>query len=87
MPILQFVEPISIYAKNEKICVKNDTWYNMKYMNFVKCDICKKKLKGNPVRAGIGYFVGNDFCSKCAKPILVFLKKHKLLDNEKNYEK
>jgi hypothetical protein len=51
-------------------------------MNFTKCDICGKKLKDKPVRAGIGYFVGNDFCSKCAKPILIFLKKHKLLNEE-----
>lgn len=51
-------------------------------MNLTKCDICKKKLKDKPVRAGIGYFAGNDFCSKCAKPILGFLKKHKLLDKE-----
>lgn len=55
----------------------------IKSMNLTKCDICGKKLKDKPVRAGIGYFVGNDFCSKCGKPILNFLKKHKLLDEDK----
>ena len=53
-------------------------------MNVTKCDICGKKLTGKPVRAGIGFFTGNDFCSKCAKPILNFLKKYKFLDEEKN---
>jgi len=52
-------------------------------MNLTKCDICKKKLEGKPVRAGIGYFVGNDFCLKCGKPILDFLKKHKLINIDK----
>ena len=48
-----------------------------------KCDICKKKIQGEPVRAGMGYFTGNDFCLKCGKPILNFLKKHKLVKEEK----
>ncbi|MCX6751984.1 MAG: hypothetical protein NTZ87_00570 [Candidatus Nomurabacteria bacterium] len=52
-------------------------------MNLTKCDICKKRLKDDQVRAGVGYFVGNDFCSKCGKPILDFLKKHKLIKEEK----
>ena len=51
-------------------------------MNISKCDICGKKLKEKPVRAGMGYFVGNDFCLKCGRPILDFLKKHKLLNGE-----
>jgi rRNA maturation endonuclease Nob1 len=52
-------------------------------MNLTKCDICGKKLKNKPVKAGIGYFADKDFCSKCGKPILDFLKKYKLLDEEK----
>ncbi len=52
-------------------------------MNVKKCDICKKKLKDEPVRAGMGYFVGNDFCLKCGKPVLDFLEKHKLIQEEK----
>lgn len=52
-------------------------------MNLVKCDICKKKLKNNPVRAGVGIFREKDFCLKCGKPILDFLNKHKLIQEEK----
>lgn len=52
-------------------------------MNLTKCDICGKRLKGQPIRAGMGYFVGNDFCLKCGKPVLDFLKKNKLLNEEK----
>ena len=51
-------------------------------MNVTKCDICGKKLTGKPIKAGIGFWGGNDFCLKCGKPILDFLKKHKLLDEE-----
>lgn len=51
-------------------------------MNLTKCDICKKGIKGDPVMAGMGYFVGNDFCSKCGKPVLDFLKKHKFINKE-----
>ncbi len=52
-------------------------------MNVTKCDICKKTLKSNPVRAGIGFFPKNEFCLDCGKPILDFLKKHKLIKEEK----
>ena len=52
-------------------------------MYVMKCDICKKKLKDDPIRAGFGYFVGNDFCSKCGKPLIDFLKKHKFINKEK----
>jgi len=51
-------------------------------MNISKCDICKKKLKGDPVRAGIGIFREKDFCFDCGKPILDFLKKHKFINKE-----
>jgi hypothetical protein len=52
-------------------------------MNLTKCDICKKKLKGDPVRAGFGLFREKDFCIDCGKPIINFLKKHKLLREDK----
>ena len=51
-------------------------------MNLTKCDICKKVIKGDSVKAGIGFWGREDFCSKCGKPILDFLKKHKLLNEE-----
>jgi len=52
-------------------------------INVTKCDICGNKLKGDSVRAGIGLFREKDFCFKCGKPILDFLKKYKLLNEEK----
>ncbi|MEK7128144.1 MAG: hypothetical protein AAB933_01095 [Patescibacteria group bacterium] len=53
-------------------------------MNVRKCDICKKEIKmEDSVKAGVGYFADKEFCSKCGKPILDFLKKRKLLDEDK----
>ena len=52
-------------------------------MNVSKCDICKKKITGYPVTAGVDFFHGKDFCLKCGKPILDFLKKHKLIKEDK----
>jgi hypothetical protein len=56
-------------------CVKNSIWYNLS-MNIKKCDICKKKIKGYPVRAGAGFLSDKDLCLKCGKPILDLFKKH-----------
>lgn len=46
-----------------------------------KCDFCKKELpQGDYVRAGDqGVFAQYSFCEKCGKPILVFLRKCKLI--------
>jgi len=54
-------------------------------MHITKCDICKKQLKdrNDSVRAGIGLFREKDLCPDCGKPILNFLKKHKLIKEEK----
>ncbi len=53
-------------------------------MNVRKCDVCKKRIKDSPIiRAGADYFSDKDFCLKCGKPILDFLKKHKLVKEEK----
>jgi rRNA maturation endonuclease Nob1 len=52
-------------------------------MNIQKCDICKKSLKDDPVRAGIGILKEKDFCLNCGKPILDFLKKHKFINEDK----
>ncbi len=51
-------------------------------MNVTKCDICKKRIEGEPIKAGVGYFAEKDFCSKCGKPVFDFLKKHKLIKKE-----
>lgn len=52
-------------------------------MNLTKCDICDKKIESNPVRAGFGLFREKDFCIDCGKPIINFLKKHKLIKEDK----
>jgi len=52
-------------------------------MNVKKCDICKKKIEGSPIRAGADFYSDKDFCSKCGKPILDLLKKHNLIREEK----
>jgi DNA-directed RNA polymerase subunit RPC12/RpoP len=46
-----------------------------------KCDICKKEIKnGDETKVSPpGELSGPMFCQPCAKPILAFLKKHKLL--------
>jgi rRNA maturation endonuclease Nob1 len=52
-------------------------------MYLKKCDICKKQIKGYPIRAGAGFLSEKDFCLKCGKPVLDFLKKHKFKIIEK----
>ena len=52
-------------------------------MNVRKCDICKKGIKGDPVKAGIGIFPNRDFCLDCGKPVVDFLKKHKFIKEDK----
>jgi hypothetical protein len=52
-------------------------------MNFTKCDICGKKIENNSVKAGIGFLGSKDFCLVCGKPVINFLKKHKLLKEDK----
>lgn len=60
-----------------------------------KCDICKKELKEQKdmVLAGCGWpFPEHLFCAACGKPVVSFLKKHKLLEtatfsHESSYRK
>jgi hypothetical protein len=55
---------------------------NQKSMMIYKCDICEKEIKdnGKEVRVATdGRLSGFTFCEKCAKPLLIFLRKHKLL--------
>jgi len=49
-----------------------------------KCDICKREIKkgNNEVVAGLGW-PNYSFCGHCGKPIIVFLKKRKLLQPAK----
>ena len=52
-------------------------------MQVTKCDLCKKKIEGEPVTAGLGFFGRTELCKKCGSPILKFLKRYKLI-NQKN---
>ena len=51
-------------------------------MNVKKCDICNEIIKDDPVKAGLGFLGTKDFCLKCGKPIIDFLKKHKFISNK-----
>ena len=55
-------------------------------MHVTKCDICKKEIKGKTIFAGVEVFIRphTELCEYCGKPILVFLRKNKLIkENEK----
>ena len=56
--------------------------YN-KFMKTTTCDFCHKKIKEEPVVAGIGYFPDVELCDDCGSPILKFLQKHKIIDKNK----
>lgn len=54
-------------------------------MHIEKCDICGKNIKDNQ-KIVVGYkfaFATNDICLKCAKPVVSFLKKRKLIEIDK----
>jgi hypothetical protein len=52
-------------------------------MQIIKCDLCKKKIKGEPITAGIGFFPKAELCQKCGSSILKFLRKHKFIEKKK----
>jgi len=54
-------------------------------MRITKCDLCKNVLKSDKdsISAGRGWFPKFEFCGKCGKPVLDFLKKKKLIDADK----
>jgi len=37
----------------------------MVYMRITKCDLCKKKINGEPITVGIGFFPRFELCEKC----------------------
>ena len=49
-------------------------------MRLTKCDICKKVINhaqgGAYAAVGTSALGGYEFCSKCGKPVLAFLRKH-----------
>jgi len=52
-------------------------------MRVIKCDLCKKKIKEQPVTAGLGYLSNVELCEKCGSPILRFLRKYKFIEIKK----
>jgi len=57
--------------------------YKNKIMLTYKCDLCGEEIEDKHVMAGFGYD-RKQLCSKCGKDILKFLKKNKLIKEEKN---
>lgn len=51
-------------------------------MFIVKCDLCKKNVKGKPIIVGYGTLDRFELCDKCGAPILRFLKKYKFIEKE-----
>jgi len=48
-----------------------------------KCDSCKKEINiGEEITAGLGWD-RYSLCARCGKPIIAFLRKHKLLQPAK----
>lgn len=52
-------------------------------MRITKCDLCKRKIIGEPVRAGVGFFPNAELCEKCGAPILKFLRRNKFIEKRK----
>jgi hypothetical protein len=52
-------------------------------MTITKCDICKQEIKKEDVKLsltlfGPALFINRALCMTCGKPIIAFLKKHRL---------
>ncbi len=52
-------------------------------MRVIKCDLCKKEIKGRTIHASLDYLNNAELCEKCGLPILKFLKKNKFIKDEK----
>lgn len=48
-----------------------------------KCDLCKKEVEKEVVTAGFGYWGRVELCHECGAPIIKFLKRKKLIKEEK----
>ena len=51
-------------------------------MMITKCDLCKRKINGEPIIAGVGFLKRFELCEKCGAPILKFLRKYKFIEKE-----
>jgi len=71
---------LGLYLKNPKINLPAGR--GRRNMFVYKCDICKKEINQDRKEISVtppGKLSAFMFCEKCGKPVLVFLKKHKLL--------
>lgn len=48
-----------------------------------KCDLCKKEKETKAIVSVRCRYDGFELCEKCAEPVVKFLKKHKLIKEEK----
>ncbi len=49
-------------------------------MWIIKCDICKRQIKDDSIKVGLGFSKRLELCQKCGAPILQFLKKSKVIE-------
>jgi len=47
-----------------------------------KCDKCKKEISDKKITVDFGHLVRVDLCEKCGSPVVLFLKKSKLLEKK-----
>ena len=53
-------------------------------MMVTKCDLCKKEIKGESIKAGFNFWVDYvELCKECGAPIAKFLKEKKLIKEKK----
>ena len=52
-------------------------------MRIHACDICKKEKQPKELLSIYKFLNTVELCEKCAEPIVKFLKKHKLMEEEK----
>ncbi|OVE78725.1 hypothetical protein BVY00_02040 [bacterium G20] len=51
-------------------------------MTIKKCDKCSKTISDKPVIISLGYWPKVELCESCAKPVLEFLDRKDLLQEE-----
>jgi len=51
-------------------------------MNVTKYDLCKKETDGKYISAGVGFFPKIEVCYDHGLPIVKFLKKHKIIEED-----
>jgi len=52
-------------------------------MKIIKCDLCKKKIKEQPISIITWSYQVIELCEKCSAPVLKFLKKHKFIKSKR----